>query len=38
MADGDLLWDVQALDHWIDGMKGEKLDVAEEALRRLGCQ
>lgn len=35
MADGDLLWDVQDLDRWIDNLKGEKLDEAEAALARL---
>jgi hypothetical protein len=35
MADGDLLWDVQDLDLWIDSLKSGKLDEAEAALARL---
>lgn len=35
MADGDLLWDVQDLDRWIDGLKTGLLDEAEAALARL---
>jgi hypothetical protein len=35
MTDGDLLWDVQDLDHWIDSLKSGKLDEAEAALARL---
>lgn len=35
MADGDLLWDVQDLDRWIESLKSGKLDDAEEALGRL---
>jgi hypothetical protein len=35
MADGDLLWDVQDLDRWIDSLKSGKLDEAEAALARL---
>ncbi len=35
MADGDLLWDVQDLDRWIDSLKSAKLDEAEAALARL---
>jgi hypothetical protein len=35
MADGDLLWDVQDLDRWIDGLKTGHLDEAEAALARL---
>jgi hypothetical protein len=35
MADGDLLWDVQDLDRWIESLKSGKLDEAEAALARL---
>ncbi|KFG66725.1 hypothetical protein JH26_25575 [Microvirga sp. BSC39] len=35
MADGDLLWDVQDLDRWIDGLKTGSLDEADQALARL---
>lgn len=35
MADGDLLWDVQDLDFWIDSLKSGRFDEAETALARL---
>jgi hypothetical protein len=34
MADGDLLWDVQDLDRWIDALKDEYAD-GEDIVRRL---
>ncbi len=36
MADGDRLWDVQDLDRWIDSLKANSDDEAEQALARLG--
>ena len=36
MTDGDLLWDVQDLDRWIESLKSGKIDEAEAALARLG--
>jgi hypothetical protein len=35
MTDGDRLWDVQDLDHWINGLKTGTTDEAEQALARL---
>lgn len=35
MADGDLLWDVQDLDRWIESLKSGTIDEAEAALARL---
>jgi hypothetical protein len=35
MTDGDRLWDVQDLDHWINGLKTGAMDEAEQALARL---
>lgn len=35
MADGDLLWDIQDLDHWIETLKcGNGTDV-DDIIRRL---
>lgn len=35
MADGDLLWDVRDLDHWIDGLKSGCNDDADAIVARL---
>ena len=36
MADGDLLWDVQDLDAWIDLLKAGRADDADAIVGRLG--
>jgi len=36
MADGDLLWDVQDLDAWIDSLKAGRDDHDDAIIARLG--
>jgi hypothetical protein len=35
MANGDRLWDVRDLDHWIDSLKSQPGDDPDEIVKRL---